>query len=425
MNIKRLIPTTFFVILLSTFFIGLMVYKDQPVLAETTCPGYMSEVQCYNYLLEEYNKLQKEQGTLQNQLNAEQYKQLSLEEKITYMANQVQQTQNLIKSLEIEIAAHNIEIKLLEEDIQDKEDSISLLKQEIFMLEGTVNQRITESYKYSFLSPFDLFLDSKSFSAILRKTKYLIVTRAQDIASLEDYSQKVTALKKEEDDLSLKKADLIVKQNAILAEKTELAAQNQSLQAQVAEKNNLLAQSQAKSSELLSALRQNTTLQAQLDAAIIDWINNHMDQIIDSGPVARGSIIGYVYPGAGRCSTGAHLHYGIDSRTSGTFSARVDPFSGYLIWGEGSGIINKYDGWNYPYVLSNTYQVPIAGTVIMTQDHHSGNAIDLSRPNGAANAPVLSAYGGTLYRGYDSYCEQNYAIVVQSDGKRSIYVHLK
>jgi peptidoglycan hydrolase CwlO-like protein len=425
MNIKKLVPTTLVTILLVTFFIGLMVYKDKPVSAATTCPGYMSEVQCYNYLLEQFTQLQKEQGTLQNQLNEEQYKQLTLEDKITYISNQVTQTQNLIKSLEIEIAAHDIEIKILEQDIQDKEDSVSLLKQEISVLEGTVNQRIAESYKYSFLSTFDLFLDSKSFSNILRKTKYLIVTRAQDIASLEDYAQKATELKREEDALSVQKADLVTKQNGILAERSDLAAQNKSLEAQIAEKNSLLAQSQAKSASLLSALRQNKTLQAQLDAAIITWINAHMGEIVNSGPVARGSIIGYVYPGSGKCSTGAHLHFGIDTRTSGTFTASVDPFAGYLVWGEGSGIISPSDGWNYPYVRSNMYQVPIAGTVIMTQDYHSGRAIDLSRPNGAANAPVLSAYGGTLYRGYDSNCQQNYAIVVQSDGKRSIYVHLR
>jgi peptidoglycan hydrolase CwlO-like protein len=424
MNIKRLVPTTLVTILLATFFIGLMVYKDKPVSAATTCPGYMSEVQCYNYLLEQFTQLQKEQGTLQNQLNEEQYKQLTLEDKITYISNQVTQTQNLIKSLEIEIAAHDIEIKLLEKDIQDKEDSVSLLKQEISILEGTVNQRIAESYKYSFLSPFDLFLDSKSFSNILRKTKYLIVTRAQDIASLEDYSQKATALRKEEEALSIQKTDLLTKQEAILAEKADLATQNKSLEAQVAEKNKLLAQSQAKSAELLSALRQNKTLQSQLDAAIITWINAHMGEIVNSGPVARGSIIGYVYPGTSACSTGAHLHFGIDTRTSGTFSASVDPFAGYLVWGEPSGIVSSYDGWNYPYVRSNMYQVPIAGTVIMTQDYHNGKAVDLSRPNGAGGAPVLAAYGGTLYRGVDS-CSQNYAIVVQSDGKRSIYVHLR
>jgi len=424
MNIKRLVPTTIFVFILATFFVGLMVYKDKPVSAETTCPGYMSEVQCYNYLLEQFTQLQKEQGTLQNQLNQEQYKQLTLEEKISYISNQITQTEKAIKSLEIEIAAHNIEIKLLTEDIQSKEDSVALLRQEISVLEQNVNQRITESYKYSFLSPFDLFLDSKSFSNILRKTKYLIVTRAQDIASLEDYAQKASALKREEEALSAQKADLLVKQEAILSEKAELADQNKSLQAQVAEKNSLLAQSQAKSAELLAALRQNKTLQSQLDAAIITWINAHMGDIVNSGPVARGSIIGYVYPGTSACSTGAHLHFGIDTRTSGTFSASVDPFAGYLTWGNPSGIVSAYDGWNYPYVLSNKYQVPVAGTVIMTQDYHNGKAIDLSRPNGAANAPVLSAYGGTLYRGVDS-CSQNYAIVVQSDGKRSIYVHLK
>jgi len=423
MKTIKVLYTIVFTTVLTSFFFFLIAYKDIPTVAATTCPSGMSDVQCYNYLLEQYQSLQKEQGSIQNQLNAEQYKQLSLEDKISYMERQITQTQNLIKSLEVEIAAHNMEIKLLEKDIQDKEDAVALMKQEISVLEDTVHKRITESYKYSHLSAFDLFLDSKSFSNILRKTKYLITTRSQDIASLEDYAQKATALKREEEFLSNQKADLEVKQEAILAEKNELAAQNSNLESQVAEKNSLLAQSQAKSAELLSALRENKALQAQLDAAIIAWINAHMDQVVNSGPVARGSIIGSIYPGASACSTGSHLHFGIDSKTSGTFSANVDPFAGYLVWGAGSGIISRIDGWNYPYVTSNMYQVPVAGTVIMTQDYHGGRAIDLSRPNGSANAPVLAAYGGTLYRGTDS-CNQSYAIVVQNDGKRTIYVHL-
>ncbi len=424
MRFRKSVLTIGLGVLLTAFFLFLSGYKDVPVQAAATCPSGMSDVQCYNYLLEQYQSLQKEQGTLQNQLNQEQYKQLSLEDKISYMENQITQTQRLIKSLEVEIAAHDMEIKLLEKDIQDKEDAIALMKQEISVLEETVNKRVTESYKYSYLNAFDLILDSKSFSSILRKTKYLIATRSQDIASLEDYSQKAVALKKEEESLSAQKTDLEIKQAAILTEKDELAAQNANLEAQVAEKNSLLAQSQAKSAELLSALRQNKSLQAELDAAIIAWINAHMDQVVNSGPVARGSVIGYVYPGASACSTGSHLHFGIDYRTSGTFSANVDPFAGYLVWGASSGIVSSYDGWTYPYVTSNTYQVPIAGTVIMTQDYHNGKAIDLSRPNGSANAPVLAAYNGTLYRGTDS-CGQNYAFVIQSDGKRTIYVHLK
>ena len=192
MKLGKTVLTIGFGTLLIAFFLFLSGYNDSTVSA-ATCPSGMSDVQCYNYLLEQYQQLQKEQGTLQNQLNQEQYKQLSLEDKISYMENQITQTQRLIKSLEVEIAAHDMEIKLLEKDIQDKEDAIALMKQEISVLEGTVNKRITESYKYSHLSAFDLFLDSKSFSNVLRKTKYLITTRSQDIASLEDYSQKAIA----------------------------------------------------------------------------------------------------------------------------------------------------------------------------------------------------------------------------------------
>ncbi len=430
MNIKRLVPTTLFVILLSTFFIGLMGYKDKGIHASSLCPSYMNpdSQECHQYLLEEDAKLKAQQGTLQKQLNQEQYTQLSLEDKISYMTNQITQSQNLIKSLEIQIAAHAIEIKLLEKDIQEKEDSISVMKQEISVLEETVNQRISESYKYSFLSPFDLFLDSKSFSNILRKTKYLIITRAQDIASLEDYAQKATALKREEDVLSIQRNDLQAKKDATEAEKTNLAAQNKSLEGQVAEKNNLLAQSKAKSAELLATLRQNKLLQSQYDAEITAYVNAHMEELLTYGfikNVNAGEIIGFADPNTGRCSTGAHVHFGIDSNSSGNFSANVIPFPTFLTWGPASGLPLAKDGWNYPLVYSNQYRVPLVGSVIMTQDYHQGYAIDISLIGGTGNASVFAAASGKLYRAYDSGCKQNYALVVQNDGRRTIYLHLK
>ena len=53
---------------------------------------------------------------------------------------------------------------------------MSILKQEISALGATVNERITESYKYSFMNIFELFLDSDSMSSVLRKVKYLAST---------------------------------------------------------------------------------------------------------------------------------------------------------------------------------------------------------------------------------------------------------
>ena len=429
MKLLKSIITTTFVLVLTTFFLFLMGYRDTKVSA-TSCPSYMdpNSDACYKYLLNQYNTLQQQQTTIQKQLTQEQYTQLSLEDKISYMTNEIEQTQNVIQSLEIEIAANQIQITMLKNDIQEKEDAIAVMKQEISVLEETVNQRVTETYKYSFLSPFDLLLDSKSFAQVLNKIKYLAATRTTDIASLEDYAQKATALKKEEDELDAQRLDLQTKEDAIQAETTDLANKNKDLQSQVSEKNNLLAQSQAKSAALLATLRQNKTVQVQLDAEITAYVNAHMQELLTYGfikSVKAGDVIGYADPNTGKCSTGPHVHFGIDSNSSGTFSANVKPFPTYLTWGAASGLPLASDGWNYPYVYSNQYHVPLNGSVIMTQDYHQGFAIDLSLMGGTGNAPVLAASSGKLYRALDSGCNQNYALIIQDDGRRTIYLHLK
>ena len=92
---------------------------------------------------------------------------------------------------------------------------MSILKQEISALGATVNERITESYKYSFMNIFELFLDSDSMSSVLRKVKYLASTREQDKISLENYADKVGDLKKDEEKLSKDKAKLQITRNNI------------------------------------------------------------------------------------------------------------------------------------------------------------------------------------------------------------------
>lgn len=437
MKIKRLVSTILFVVLLSTFFIGLMVYKDKGVNATSLCPSYMdpNSQACGDYLRQQLALLKKQQGTIQNQISNEQYQQLSLQDKITYITNQITQTENLIKSLEIEIAAHNVEITLLENDIQEKEDSVSILRQEISVLEKTVNQRITESYKYSFLHPFDLFLDSNSFSTILRKTKYLITTRTQDIASLEDYAQKATALKKEEDNLSIQRNDLQAKKDAIETEKTDFATQNNTLQTQVVEKNRLLAESKVKEASLIAAYQKNLQTSSALDKAIITWISNHPGSIVEKGWVNTSDIIGQM--GNTGCSEGSHLHFGLNSGKSykdwGYFWSDINLFDrGYIREGGNSFLYWPGDKWYSPFLYAGSRRLPLDGSyILMTQTEHQGNAIDMVsysqnawgyKNEGAAVHPFLA---GDLKIGVEGVCGGKYAEIHHNDGTVSIYLHLK
>lgn len=171
----------------------------------SSCPESMPTLDRYNCLQDEYEKLQKNQGTIQKKLNNEDYQQLSLNEKISYINNQVIQTENVINSLHLEILTQDIEIDLLSKEIQTMEDDLSILKQEIYTLQETVDKRVVESYKYSHVGFLELFMDVRNIDNILRKTKYLIETREKDRNALEEYNDKVIDLENNEVLLAEKK----------------------------------------------------------------------------------------------------------------------------------------------------------------------------------------------------------------------------
>lgn len=437
MNRRNILVTIGLVFFLVFSFIFLSSYKDDPVFAQASCPSSMDpdSIECLDYLRNQLGLLEKQQGTIQKQLKDEEYQQLTLSEKISYINNQIDQTEKVIKSLEVEIAANDVEIKLLEEAIDELEESISLLRQEISILENSVTKRVTESYKYSYVGPLELFLDIKNLSNILRKTKYLAMTRSQDKKSLEDYGEKIDDIEIEEKILEEKKADLQVARNSIEEEKIELAESRKSLSLQKVEREKLLAESKAKEAELLAIYQQNIKKLADLDKAIINYINTHQSEIVDGGWVTTGMAIGRM--GNTGCSSGSHLHFGLNSGKKydgwGYFYSDVNLFSnGYLQLGGNSFLYWSRDNWWSPLILPGSYRVPLSGNyILMTQDEHQGNAIDLVSYNQNAwgykneGAPVYPIMAGQLYKGVEGVCGGKYALVHHTNGMVSVYLHLQ
>ncbi|MHC1716273.1 MAG: hypothetical protein AB9915_00020 [Candidatus Dojkabacteria bacterium] len=124
---KLNIVLTIFLLLSFTFSL-VFFSSDKVIYAQTECPSNIdpNSQACVDYLNNQINKLQKERGTISKDLKEEEYQQLSLTEKISYMNKQITDTEKVIKTLEVEIAAHDVEIKLLEKSIYQRKKIIYL-----------------------------------------------------------------------------------------------------------------------------------------------------------------------------------------------------------------------------------------------------------------------------------------------------------
>jgi len=432
---------------LSWFFLS--QNEELKVFAEAQCPPGMTLLECYEYYKDQETNLQNQEKNLTKKLKDEEYQQLSLNEKINYIQQLISQNESLIKSLQIEISANDLSIRILEEEIKKKEDNISLLKQEINTLSSSVNQRITESYKYSFISPLELLLDLKNFSSILRKSKYLATTRSVDKIALEQYTETVSDLAREEELLHKDRDEIEIKKSVLEEERKEYETTKAELDAQKIEQANLLAQSKRREATYLAELKQISTALSESEKATAELILRLAEQgyFKNGRRVAKGEFIGF--QGHTGCSFGSHLHYQLRNSQN----VVIEPSASGYLYGTGYG----------QYVTSGRYSAPLVSGLV-TNDYWGGHyAIDMvSKAQGnqswerytvpyglcgivddilnsrkklglpdwnlaylnGEGARVYSSTSGVVNYYVDQY-EATWAYLAHDDGNKSLYVHLQ
>jgi septal ring factor EnvC (AmiA/AmiB activator) len=442
MRIKKLL-TIIFVSVITVLLIT--VFLSTETEAEVSCPEYMSNQECLDYLNDQLDDLQRSRSDISQNLAEEQYQQKTLEEKLSYISSQIAETERIVKTIQLEIETKNVEISILENDIKEKENQVSLMKQEISILEDIVNKRVIELYKYSFYNTFELFLDTDNLSGLLRKAKYMMSTREKDRDFLEEYHSDVEILREEEEILATNREDLQLKRAQIEEEEKELLTERANLEGQRAEKNALLAESERREKQYFAELQyiNNEISSAENEATELLLRLYNTGQLKNGTHVKSGTIIGA--DGHTGCSFGTHLHFVIRKNNY---------------------YVNPLDYLNYSggYVSSGTFRAPMTGAY-MTQGYHSGHsAIDLVSLNsgyqgyeryevpyglcpivdGILNsrkadgrsdwnlaymrgegAPVYAIADGTVYYYTDRYGGKYALLVHDDDTYKSLYVHLK
>ncbi|HVX92786.1 MAG TPA: hypothetical protein VHA74_01595 [Candidatus Dojkabacteria bacterium] len=430
---KKLLTVALVISLYSYLLFAFNTFDSKVGAYSTSCPPGMTDQQCLIYLQQQSANLQKEKSSISSKLSAEQYNQLSLQQKISYLNGQIKDTQNQINDLEIQIETNNVKVRILNADITDKENSVNTLAQEVQTLDSSMKKRISLSYQYSFITPIEIILENNNFDTLLRRLKYLAESRKKDKDLLAQMAETKGKLQNEKDELESKKAQVDQKLTEIEAQKTELFAQKTSLDKQKSERSGLLAISQQKESDYQKSLanlkKQEDIITAKISQLIFNLFQS--GQLPANTPVNRGDIIGF--EGHSGLAYGAHLHF--ELRKNGSI---INPYAGgYFTWPNGNGSkkfpMSGASITQFPH--SNSYAIDMVSMSMGNQsgDKYYTNGVHCSYgsvPAGYYNmrgegAPLYAIADGKVSNVFTDVCGGRAVIVDYGGGLTALYLHLR
>ncbi|MCC6711685.1 MAG: hypothetical protein IT416_05040 [Candidatus Pacebacteria bacterium] len=354
-------------------------------------------------------------------LSCNKKKQACWEQKITETKSQALTLTNTINLLNGQISLQQLQVDITQAEIIKLENQVTELSERIkglgYSLDrlGTVLiERVQAQYKQSRVSPSLQLLGLDSLTDVVSRLRYLSIAQKQTaevMARTEtqrlEYDEQKTLKEEKQDELELKRIDLVNLQSSLKVQKTDQ-------QYLLNETKNNEAKYQ---SELAKTL-------AELEA--IQSIIAGKGQESKTGEVKQGDKIASIIAGASACSTGTHLHFEVTK--DGTHR---DP-AGYLKNAEISWN-NSPDG---SFGFGGSWEWPVNNAALITQGYgmtyyarvkrfygggpHTG--IDMvSKTNG--DYTVRAVRDGTLYRGSIACGGGNlrYVKVVHKDEPEATY----
>lgn len=313
-----------------------------------------------------------------------------------------------IQSLKIQQTV--AEIEQLEKEITNLSERIEGLGISLDRLSGTLIKRIRESYKQSRLPYKNNIFAADSFNNFLSQYRYINLAQEQTLELMKRTElQRLTYNQQKE----LKES----KQLEVEKLRQELQSQKNTLDAQKASKNALLAET--KNNE---AIYQQKLAEAQAELAAIRGIIAGLGKEIKIEDVKKGDRIASIIQGRSACSTGTHLHFEVVQD-----GARKNPFdllkNTSLIWSNADKEQNGTGSWewplNSPIRVTQSYGFTSYSSRYVN-DLHTG--IDIVSGDGV----VKAVEDGELYQGSMKCGGGNlsYVRVKQNNNFSTYYLHV-